>query len=397
LRYQAGRCIDAPAPPAEIVDKAIERLLDKQGRTNRLPQALLERDYHALVEDCLKDINPDGSPGTPYSRYGSTNAVLLGNPIVRKLIIDLTVDRLTRLGGDRIDKLTPEELVQQGYCDPVRVFVKNEPHTRVKAEKRRWRLISSVSLVDQLVDRALNAHINKLEIAKWDKIPSKPGMGFDKESVERTIRYYNQLTRPCASDVEAYDWSTKEFILKADCEYRIRSCANANALYRRMMENRCHAYSNSVFQLGDGRLLAQLISGIMKSGLYITSSTNSHTRVLLAFIVGAQDAMAMGDDCIEDYVEDAIEKYAELGYRMKFYEPIEGCEFEFCSHIYNVETNACYALNVIKEVMRLCHRRDLKTVIDKKTALMQLDDDLCGSPLYGRVLDVLESVGWYGQ
>jgi len=146
------------------------------------------------------------------------------DPVYYKLIVDITLDRLLLLLNSDVTNKTPQELVQQGYCDPVRIFVKNEPHKADKVANKRWRLISSVSIVDQLVDRVLNTHINKTEIANWHKIPSKPGMGFNQESVEKIIQDFESIPDPCTSDISGFDWCTAYFALKADCEYRIRSC-----------------------------------------------------------------------------------------------------------------------------------------------------------------------------
>jgi len=120
-------------------------------------------------------------------------------------------------------------------------------------------------------------------------------------------------------------------------------------------------------------------------------------RLLLAYIVGAVKATAMGDDDYESYVEDAVEKYLKLGYRVKFYERIEGDTFEFCSHLYNRRTRTCYNVNIVKEFMNFAHRTDIKNTLDVNLALIQLTDDLCGNPQFEKLLGVIESVGWYGQ
>ena len=95
----------------------------------------------------------DASPGVPWMKLASSNGVLMREygGIVWKCV----EQRLKALCTCVCDEMPAEELVKAGLCDPIRVFVKNEPHSSKKLEEGRVRLIMSVSIVDQLVERVL--------------------------------------------------------------------------------------------------------------------------------------------------------------------------------------------------------------------------------------------------
>jgi hypothetical protein len=351
--------------------------------------------FEELMEYCISAVQLDSSSGVPYHVFGKDNGAVLN--AVPDLIRKLVKDRINALKGD-IQHLSAEELVQQGFTDPIRVFVKNEPHSIEKANSGRWRLISSVSLVDQIVDRILNQHINTGEIARNAEIPSKPGMGFDESGVKCTIDYYKRLRKPANSDIKAHDFSVCERDYHTDTEYRLRSHTEnvVDSNYAKICRNRDRCLMLSVFMLSDGQMYAQRVAGILKSGGYKTSSTTSRIRVANALRVGADLAMAMGDDCLEDFTENAVEKYLALGYRLKFYD-VCGEVFDFCSHYYDPVKYTAWAQGIAKETMRLLHRNDINTLEEKSLAMMQYLDDLRGNPDLDHVLAILESVGWYGQ
>jgi hypothetical protein len=74
----------------------------------------------------------------------------------------------------------------------------------------------------------------------------------------------------------------------------------------------------------------------MKSGRYVTSSSNSRIRVLAAQLVGASWCYAMGDDSLEQAIDrdEAFRRYAAIGCTLKDYRVCDKT-FEFCSHRYD--------------------------------------------------------------
>lgn len=252
------------------------------------------------------------------------------------------------------DASDPVWLVKNGFCDPVRLFVKNEPHTIEKIEEGRVRLISSVSYTDEVIERLLFETQNNREIDSWLECPSKPGLGLAKDEQARALHasLSKYLDEAAESDVSGWDWCVKDWMLAVDAETRVRLARGAGALYARLVHNRMWCLAHSVFSLSDGRLIAQMRPGIMKSGSYVTSSTNSRMRVALALLSGAKWAIAMGDDCIEQWHEGAAAAYAQWGIKVKVFQRVTERSFEFCSHKFTPGGLAVF-LNMNKAVFRL--------------------------------------------
>jgi hypothetical protein len=221
-----------------------------------------------------------------------------------------------------------------GLCDPIKIFVKNEPHSNSKLSEGRVRLISCVSMVDEIIERILCGRQNKAEIFNWRKCPSKPGIGLttDAQNEEFWKFVSDKLEELADSDVSGWDWCFKFWMLQLDVEARIALAgAHSDSDFAWCIRNRFYCLASAVFVLPNGQMVEQLTLGVMKSGSYVTSSTNSRGRVFVAWLIGCAWAYAAGDDCLEDFQNDAEAKYAELGIKIKAYHKFDGA-FEFCSH-----------------------------------------------------------------
>lgn len=104
---------------------------------------------HVSYEEFVKlmncQVDPTTTPGIPFNRYGSKNSDVFGyTPILGyegdnvKILYDTVMRRLTIL-------------VEGPVCDPINLFVKQEPHKEKKVKAGAWRLIHGVSIVDQMV------------------------------------------------------------------------------------------------------------------------------------------------------------------------------------------------------------------------------------------------------
>nr|WPM94922.1 RNA-dependent RNA polymerase [Rice yellow mottle virus] len=287
------------------------------------------------------EVNSASSPGVPLTGLANSNGEV--RKLARDLVCLAVVERLNALASvdPRQHNWTPRELVEKGLCDPVRLFVKNEPHPQKKLRERRFRLISSVSLVDQLVERMLFGPQNNTEISTWWQWPSKPGMGLLTHEQIRLVWddvFQKHQAHPAAeADISGFDWSVQDWELWSDLAIRINR-GNFQGNLRKAAISRYYCFMNSVFQLSDGTLIQQELPGLMKSGSYCTSSTNSRIRCLMAELIGSPWCIAMGDDSVEGWIEGAQSKYAELGHTCKEYYPCktrgrELLEFNFCSHL----------------------------------------------------------------
>lgn len=311
-----------------------------------------------------------------------------------KLVAYAVAQRLLKLSTSDIRGLTPEELVRGGFCDPVRLFVKQEPHPMSKVETGRLRLISSVSLIDQIVERMMFGIQNSLEIDNWKSCPSKPGMGLSLveqgKVVWDEVRFKHTLCPAAEADISGFDWSVQEWELMADVEMRVR-LGNFGPQLETAARNRFFCLSNSVFQLSDGTMISQGLPGLMKSGSYCTSSSNSRIRVLMAELIGSPWCIAMGDDSVEGFVPEAREKYAALGHNCKDYVACstesngELESFNFCSHRFS--RRAIWLESWAKSLFRFLDnpKRDFDDL------LFELETN----PYWPRVVRYLRRVGMY--
>jgi hypothetical protein len=332
-----------------------------------------ERDSSIDWVSLFSNINRNSSPGTPYHVLGATNAVILDN--YSELIKQIVIERLTLLCSTRINLglLTPAQLVVHGFTDPIRVFVKNEVHKVKKVQTGKVRLISSVSIVDQIIERLLFADQNQAEIKDHNWIPSKPGFGMLETSGVNDIREYVSLMREIgplvSTDMSTWDFTMQEWEFAA--EFKMRSILNrsdSRDSWTIMARNRLMCLCNSIFALSDGSLFSQRMRGVMKSGSYLTSSTNSRVRAFIAFLRGAP-SITMGDDCIEvcSNKQSLIDHYYKLGHNVKDVKDVID-SFEFCSHRFTDDT--VVPVNWMKTLINFLLKKDFT-----EASIKQLRDE----------------------
>jgi hypothetical protein len=312
------------------------------------------------VKVAMEFVKPTATPGFPYaaSDEGVDNRTFL--ECYAEQVEDLVIKRLIALAQLDCTDQDSQWCVENGLVDPVRMFIKNEGHPKRKVESKTWRLISSVSLVDALVESVLSRELNKAEIKTWWKIPSKPGMG-DTDS-DRTMLLGTLSAVPskgwAAADVTGFDWSVQPWELELDAVRRSNMMLlSKDSWARRALVNRAKIFTKMVFCMSDGTLMQPEFPGIQCSGSQNTSSTNSTIRYWIARLVGASKALANGDDCIEEFVEGAEEKYRRLGHPLKFYEK-KIDDLEFCSVSFNVQKGTSHAVNMTKSLFNLVDKKD---------------------------------------
>ena len=373
LRLQAARWLEraqsVKIPSSEEREHVIERCCRayQAARTNGPMATRGDRlSWDNFLQDfkqAILSLEMDAGIGVPYIAYGKpTHRGWVEDKKLLPILARLTFNRLQKMLEVRYVDLSPAELVREGLCDPIRVFVKGEPHKQSKLDEGRYRLIMSVSLVDQLVARVLFQNQNKREIALWRVVPSKPGFGLSTD--EQVAEFMQILSAQAgltpselitewrahmiATDCSGFDWSVSDWLLEDDMEVRNRLTLDLNEITRRLRAAWLHCISNSVLCLSDGTLLAQRVPGVQKSGSYNTSSSNSRIRVMAAYHCGADWAMAMGDDALESACSN-LERYKSLGFKVE-----ESSKLEFCSHIFEREDLAI-PVNKAKMLYKLIH------------------------------------------
>jgi hypothetical protein len=361
--------------PSGFDDSQARKVLQQAYPSTRVPKTFREFDRSGLPDfpkesvtlDLLSVLTePSSSPGFPYRLLATRNGDLLESH--GGLVVGAVRERLNRLlHCDLTDNVTADEMVRQGLCDPVKVFVKSEPHTTEKLRTGRYRLICSVSIVDNLIAKLLFSLQNNTEINIYDQIPSKPGMGLHDAGLqtihEGVLSAGGELAE---ADISGWDWCMHHEDFLADLERRALLNGGHGSSWYRVAKAHYTAMSKKVFLLSNGEMYSQTVPGVMPSGWYNTSSTNSYVRCLdsvavqLSAGINAGDVFvqAMGDDALERRVPSAlaVNLYAERGKTCKMYEPVYD-EFEFCSTVWPIDSWKGVPKNLTKLLFNLLTKK----------------------------------------
>lgn len=291
---------------------------------------------NALVDDLVLS----STPGYPYCLAYSTNRDLLAAEGGRELIVGLAMQRVVKLITTDVVGLSAVELVQQGFVDPIRLMIKNEPHPIEKIAQGRYRLISVVSVVDQLVCRYFHSEQNQAEIdaaRNGERIPNKVGLSVSQlPDCLRLFKHLDDFRNVVDNDMSGWDWSINWDDLRAAFMVETLCSPLCPPWFHFGRFGQMYAQSNSIFVLSDGRAWATIYPALQRSGAYTTASRNGRARTLLARAVGSQDNMSMGDDNVEDSElseEDLTKAYRYFGKRLTDYASRPPGQFSFCSHL----------------------------------------------------------------
>lgn len=281
--------VDGPTPvEAESIYQVVEGWYE--GSRWSIPVDFLSREHFERV--VRTRIDWTSSPGYPYMLRSTNNGLLFGfdgvkpNPEKMDYVWNIVKSRLA--GED---------------ADPIRLFVKQEPHTRKKLDLERFRLISSVSVVDQIVDHMLFADMNDALLANWSDQPSKPGWS----PFGGGWRHMPASSVWTATDSSAWDWTVQPWLLEMCLQLRLRLCKNPSEQWRELAYARYkQLFLQPVFITSGGLKLKQLKPGVMKSGCVNTIADNSlmqvllHVRVCLTIGQPVTWLYTMGDDKLQE-------------------------------------------------------------------------------------------------
>lgn len=249
-------------------------------------------------------IDMQASPGYPYKLTYTNNAQFFSH---RDGVTDAT--RLVEIWE------LVELQVRERFADPIYLFIKQEPHKISK--KGRKRLISSVSIIDQLIDHMLFDCFNAWVIDDAAYGPIKAGwspqsggwkvMPMDGISIDKT----------------AWDWTVKPWLPEMCLEYRRQTArgVNKDLWYELASWRYAELFRRPKLALPSGEILEQGWEGVMKSGCVNTIIDNSlmqlilHLRVCSTLGYPPAWIWCMGDDTrqapvpsIRDY-RDALEQF----------------------------------------------------------------------------------------
>lgn len=285
--------------------------------------------------------------------------------------------------------------IDKRLSDPIRLFIKPEPHSQRKLDSCRYRIISSVALIDQIIDHMLFDELNQNLVRECHRIPVKSGWtpltgGWREVPVGEVI----------STDKSSFDWTVCMWALEAELEIRMRLCDNLTSEWVDLAKWRySELYERPIFVTSGGLQMQQMQPGVMKSGCVNTISTNSILQLVIhyrvAFEIGEDPPAlwAMGDDVIQEKVTreyfDRLERYCHLkevsrhvefaGYRFNRYhiEPLYFGKHAFMllhsKPDFHVETADSYALLYHRSKRNLLMREILDQLNPKLVEPERLD------------------------
>lgn len=316
---------------------------------------------YAHYERCVMDLDWNSSPGYPYLFQATTNRILF----------EVEDGKPSRRALQRMWEVVTRQ-INGRQSDPIRLFVKPECHKQKKLDNMAYRLISSVSVVDQIVDAMLFGDMNTNCMQNYLEVPAK--VGWSPHGGGWRIM---PPTGMVSLDKSAWDWSVNAWIVETILELRSRLCRNDDGRWYSLA---CWRYKmlfgEPVFVTSGGLLLKQRNPGVMKSGCFNTIIDNSigqdilHVRVCRELGIEVGDLMSMGDDTTQrrfDRIDDYCERLSQFCHlKSKAYSTeFAGHRFGMCSieplykgkHAYNLlHMNDKYADEMAASYALLYHR-----------------------------------------
>lgn len=269
----------------------------------------------------LGEVDSTSSPGYPYCATYVNNAQFLG------------ADSKGRLDRDRVFDLFDAVLdyvMGNEEPNPIRIFVKPEPNSKKKHENQAYRVISSVSIRERMVDAMLFGQMNCKIIETWPISPIRIGWSPLKGGW-KLMHFYPQQ----AADRSNWDWTVAPWLLEMCLKIRTALCDNLTPHWDRLAKKRYQDLFGSPWFVTSGGLhLRQLEPGVQKSGCYNTTADNSlmqlvlHVFACMRLSLEPGSFITVGDDTLQttqppEYYE-FISQYCQL-------KPVEDT-VEFCGY-----------------------------------------------------------------
>lgn len=267
----------------------------------------------------MKELDLQSTPGCcSLSHLGTTNGAILGWDGVK-----FNDERVEFLRGAVFHRFT-ELHSGNPVADPLNVFIKREPIKMKKEKSGAYRLISGVSLIDNMVDRILFGWLNRAAVATVLDTPSMIGWSPLRGGWRYIARKFVGKPVVCL-DKSAWDWTVLEWMVKDFLEFLFAIAINPPQWWKDMARLRFELlYKTAVFKFGDGTTVHQNEWGIQKSGCLLTIIFNTVLQIMLHHRVSDDsdegDILALGDDTTQTTppdVEEYVARVEALGPKIK--------------------------------------------------------------------------------
>jgi hypothetical protein len=316
----------------------------------------------------------DGSktPGYPLNLFYGTNGQALESEF--DLIVDAAVARLHMWLSDSSEGLfegSSYSLVASGIVDPSTIFIKDEPHPARKVRDKRYRCITPVSLVDQLVEAVLFGDMAEYLKAALFRSGSAVGIGFSDAQMDDLREFVREKLielrgHMLSDDVSGFDAMHTEQMLLATCDLDELRFVGTHPCTKLWRANRRWAKvsSRSVSVFGSV-LMTKVIPGMINSGSRDTSRRNTSLRLIYGHLIltsmGTEGfVLANGDDCVT--IAKSLDGYEQHAgkYGIKVRDVLKSDEeFEFCSHRYRLDSVGAPLTSWPKSIFRMLSLAEL--------------------------------------
>lgn len=224
------------------------------------------------------------------------------------------------------------------YADPLKVFVKQEPHKVEKLKEGRYRLIMGVSLIDTLVDRIIFGEFMRSASSPANTLRTPCAVGW---APNRGGWRYMSMTYPSGFSIDrkAWDWTVNQWLVEMWEDFIVDLHPSHPPWWRACVRQRfTNLFYTARFSFPDGLLVQQQKPGIMKSGCLLTLVLNSVGQTILHAIAMIRLGrnpyhnipLSMGDDTIQkpfDYMEDYAIELSKLALIKEAEHTEHFCEF----------------------------------------------------------------------
>lgn len=239
-------------------------------------------------------------------------------------------------------------------ADPIYLFIKEEPHKQTKADKKAWRLIQGVSVVDRMVDHFLYGPWLAACLNNWAIIPNKAGWTPYRGGYKWLRR---RVRNPVCLDRSGWDWTVQPWMCRILRGLISRLCMNSDADWELRLKHRFQAmFRDATLKWRCGCSAQQRFWGVMKTGCLGTICFNSvlqqasHDVANLRIKEPLDTIMCLGDDTIQSCPQNLAAYLGALrtvGPVLK--DPVFG--YEFAGTVFDEDPRPAY---IAKHMFSLC-------------------------------------------
>jgi len=343
LRYHASRREQVRVGLKEPNARELKRVIGKVEELYGSRKADVEKQLSPeTFFEALRDVDMNSSPGWPWKKWYKNN---------REMLFDEEGDLNMANVYDLYDAVEErlKDLETRPCADDINVFVKDELHKQSKVESGAFRLISSVSLTDSMVDRVLFGGFfdNCYTPEGFSTTPNKAGWTPYLGGYKWLAKKYRK-GKTLFADKSSWDWTMMPWVAYMLMTVMVRVCGDTETRKRQIEHRMMALFGRPNFNVGGWLRFTQTLVGLMKSGCLGTIVWNGMAQVALHLLAELRRINdfgdvpdTIGDDTLQKAMEDLEDYIRELnaaGCLARDYHVAElstGGLLDFAGHFFN--------------------------------------------------------------